>query len=52
MQSGSLSFYLVPPEQLLALQIIGKMSKSPFFDELIAKISKLMSEVSTLQHQV
>ena len=49
MQSGSPSFYLVPLEQFPALQTVGKMSTPPSYDELVAKVSRLTSEVNTLQ---
>ena len=52
MQSGHPSFYLVPPEQLLALQKIGKTNIPPSYDELVAKVSKIISEIGTLQRQV
>ena len=52
MQSGSPSFYLVPPEQFPALKTVGKMSTPPSYNKLVAEVSKLTSEVSTLQYQV
>ena len=47
MQSRSPSFYLVPLEQLSALQTLRKMSMPPSYDEFLAEISRLTSEVST-----
>ena len=52
MQSGSPLFYLLPLEQLLALQAIEKMSTPPSYDKLVAEVSKLMNEVCTLHNQV
>ena len=52
MQSGNPLFYLVPQEQLPALQTVGKMSTPPSYNELVVEVSRLTSEVSTLKRQV
>ena len=48
MQSGSSLFYLIPPEEFFALKTVWKMSAPPSYEELVAEVTRLTSELGTL----